>query len=152
MEPVEEALELFRQGFNCAQSVVGALGPSCGLDRETCLRIAAPFGGGLGRRGETCGALAGALMVVGLALGEADPSPEAKDRGYAPAARLVERFRAAHGSLACRDLAGCDMSTPEGLQAYRDRDLHHTLCPRFVGDAVRWAEEELTRRTRPQPG
>ena len=143
MGAADVAEDLMHQGFNCAQSVLGACGPALGMDRDTCLRLAAPFGGGFARAGETCGALSGALLVVGLARGVASPLPEDKERGYGPARDLVERFRQAHGALACRVLAGVDMSTPEGLQEYRDRGLHDTLCPRYVRTACRLLEELL---------
>lgn len=143
MDAADEAEVLMHLGFNCAQSVLAACGPARGLDREACLRMGAPFGGGLARAGETCGALTGALMVVGLARGVPSPLPEDKDRGYAPARVLVERFRQEWGSLACRDLAGVDMSTPEGLQAFRDRGLHDNLCPRYVRAACRLLAEVL---------
>jgi len=136
---------LMHEGYNCAQSVLVPHGPALGLDRATCLRLAAPFGGGMGRAGETCGALTGALMVLGLAHGVPSPLSEDKDRGYAPARQFIERFRQAHGSLLCRDLAGVDLSTPDGLQAFRDRGLHDNLCPRYVRTACRLLQDLLAR-------
>ncbi len=136
---------LMHEGYNCAQSVLVPHGPALGLDRTTCLRLAAPFGGGMGRAGETCGALTGALMVLGLAHGVPSPLSEDKDRGYAPARLFIERFRQAHGSLLCRDLAGVDLSTSDGLQAFRDRGLHDNLCPRYVRTACRLLGDLLPR-------
>ena len=71
------------------------------------------------------------------------PIAHTYDEALAHVADLVERFRQAHGALACRVLAGVDMSTPEGLQEYRDRGLHDTLCPRYVRTACRLLEELL---------
>jgi C_GCAxxG_C_C family probable redox protein len=146
MKAGDEAESLMLQEFNCAQSVLASCGPALGLDRDTCLRLAAPFGGGLARSGETCGALTGALMALGLACGVPSPLAEDKDRGYGPARELVDRFRQLHGTLLCRDLLGIDMSTPEGLQAFRDRGLHHSQCPRFVRSAAELVQEILARR------
>ena len=68
MSKAEVAVDCFEEGFNCSQAVVSAFAPELGLDRETALRVAAAFGGGMGRTGETCGAVSGALMVIGMQL------------------------------------------------------------------------------------
>ncbi|MDD2550794.1 MAG: C-GCAxxG-C-C family protein, partial [Bacteroidales bacterium] len=68
-DPVSEALELFKSGFNCSQAVLAAFSEECGISRETALKIACPFGGGIGGYGRTCGALTGGLMVIGLKYG-----------------------------------------------------------------------------------
>jgi len=140
---------MMHEGFNCAQSVLVACGPAYGLDRDTCLRLAAPFGGGMARSGEACGALTGALMVVGMARAVPSSAPEDKDRNYAEARVLVERFREELGSLSCRDLAGVDLATPEGLEAFRAQGLHDNLCPRFVRTACQLVDELLERDAPP---
>jgi hypothetical protein len=71
------AVACFEEGFNCSQSVLSPFAPTLGLDRETALRVAAPFGGGMGRTGETCGAASGALIAIGLRY--AQPSADDKD-------------------------------------------------------------------------
>lgn len=69
MDTLDQSLEYFKKGMNCAQAVLSALGPRLGLDRETCVKIAAPFGAGMARAQKTCGAVTGALMALGLARG-----------------------------------------------------------------------------------
>jgi C_GCAxxG_C_C family probable redox protein len=143
MRDEDRAEALMHEGFNCAQSVLATCGPALGLDRETCLRLAAPFGGGLSRAGETCGALTGGLMALGLVRGVPSPLPQDKEQGYAAGRALVERFRTAHGSLTCRVLCGVDLSTPAGLQEFRDRGIHDNLCPRYVRNVVAMVGEML---------
>ncbi|MBN2170923.1 MAG: C_GCAxxG_C_C family protein, partial [Candidatus Krumholzibacteriota bacterium] len=107
MRRIAAAARLFEEGFSCSQAVLAAFAPGLGLDRDAALRIAAPFGGGMGHQGETCGALAGAMMVIGLAHGRTRADDEAaKERAYALVAELRERFRAHGGHLLCRDLLG----------------------------------------------
>jgi C_GCAxxG_C_C family probable redox protein len=145
MSKADLASENFKQGFNCSQAVVSAFAPELGLDRETALRVAAAFGGGMGRTGETCGAVSGALMAIGLRYGQ--PTPEdkqAKEKTYEIAREFLDRFGALHGGcVKCRDLLGHDISTPEGLQTAREKDLFQALCPKFVRDAAEIVEQML---------
>ncbi len=135
--PGDRAVELFAQHYNCAQSVFGALGPGEGLDCETCLVVASAFGGGIARTGETCGAVAGALMALGVRAGGATlTDPEAKAKVYVEAREFMKRFRERHGGLTCRELLGCDIGTPEGQREMKERDLHHAVCEGLVRSAA----------------
>ncbi|HEY3397344.1 MAG TPA: C-GCAxxG-C-C family (seleno)protein [Armatimonadota bacterium] len=136
MTTTEQAREYFAGGYNCAQATLAAYAPEFGLDAEAALRLAAALGGGIARRGETCGALLGALLALGLAEGAADPSPEAKQRIYARAGELQRRFEERFGSWRCKELLDCDLSTPEGSQLAREKSFHTTVCPAFVAGAA----------------
>lgn len=145
----EEAVREFLAGFNCAQSVLAAAGPRLGLPREACLKVACAFGGGLARTGGVCGAVAGAFMAIGLRHGMVERGDEAsRDRTYALARELASRFGERHGSTLCRELLGCDIGTPEGLEQARRRRFHTEICPAFVRDACVILEEILERGTR----
>ena len=138
----ERALDLFARQFNCAQAVFAACGPDEWLDEARCLMLAGPFGGGIGRLGETCGAVIGALLVLGLRYGGPTVSdPSARAKLYERVREFVTRFKARNHSLVCRDLLGCDISTPEGWQQMQERRLHQTVCPSFVRGAVELLEE-----------
>ena len=127
MTKIEEAVAYFKDGFSCSQAIVAAYGPSVGLDRDTALKIASGFGGGMlfseqqlclhnmGRLAETCGAVTGAFMVLGLKFGSAASDRESKEAVCTRVREFAERFKAIHGSLLCRDLLGCDLNTSEGL-------------------------------------
>jgi len=144
MSNCEIARSSFLQGFNCSQAVFSTLATQFGIDRETALRIAGLFGGGIGRSGETCGAVTGALMVLGLKYSYIDPADaQAKEQAYGLAQEFLRRFQARHGTAMCKRLTGYDVSTPEGLQQAREQNVFHGVCPAFVCSAVEIAEEML---------
>ncbi|HEY3382309.1 MAG TPA: C-GCAxxG-C-C family protein [Vicinamibacterales bacterium] len=134
---VEAALGRFAEGYSCSQAVLTAFVPGFGLEADRALRLASAFGGGIARNGEMCGAVTGALMALGLARGKADNEEPSKAALYSLANDFLTRFREQHGSVQCRDLIGCSIGTPEGLQAARDRNVFKDVCPRLVGDAAR---------------
>jgi C_GCAxxG_C_C family probable redox protein len=138
---VSEAVDLFCAGCACSQAVLAAYGKPLGLDSESAMRIAAGFAGGM-RLGETCGAVTGAFMVLGLrhALDNGH-TPEGRAPVYARVVDFAERFKKRNGSLICRDLLGCDISTPQGMKQAQDRNLFKTTCVKMVRDASEILEE-----------
>lgn len=142
--PSESARQRFDANFNCAQAVFAAFAPQWGLTEEQALKLASPFGGGVARRGQVCGAVSGGLMALGLARGAHDPL--GKEAAYQLGQDFLRRFEALHGSLLCRELLKVDISTPAGHQQARDQGLFTRLCPLFVGDAARIVEEMLDER------
>ncbi len=147
MTNLERALELFAGHCNCAQAVLGAYGPDAGLALPDSLKLAAPFGGGLGRLGEACGAVTGALMVLGLRHGApAAADPAAKAALYDRVRAFAAAFKARHASIVCRDLLGCDLGTPDGWQQAQDRRIHETVCPQFVRTAAELLDADAEQR------
>ncbi len=140
------ALARFRQGYNCSQATLSAFAEELGLPLDAALRLAAPFGGGIGRQGEVCGAASGALMALGLRFGGTTPDKAGKEHAYALAAEFLRRFQERTGALHCRELIDVDMSTPNGLTDARARKVFTTLCPAYVQAAVEIAEELLAER------
>ncbi len=139
------AKENFERGYNCCQSVVLAYAQEIGLEDEIALRLAAPFGGGMGKLREVCGALTGIFMVAGLKSGYINPDADDKKAAhYALIQELAESFRQKNGSILCRDLIGEDYrpgdATPGKRTAayYEDRP-----CAGLIEDAVRMLEEKL---------
>ena len=142
-ERSEKAISFFKN-FNCAQSVIATCGPEFGLDQETALRVAGGFGGGMGRLGEVCGAVTGSFMVIGLEHGKScpeDDESETKEKAYALVYDFADRFRACNGSILCKELLGCDPSTPEGLAQAKEKGLFSDLCPKLVQSAVEILEQ-----------
>jgi C_GCAxxG_C_C family probable redox protein len=144
MSHVEKAVTCFKQGFMCSQALLTAYAPEMGMDQHTALKVSAAFGGGMGRMGEVCGAVTGAFMVIGLKYGRA----EVKDtKSHEKTNRLVkeftERFKARNGSIVCRELLDCDLSTEEGRKIFVDDKLRDKLCTKLVGDAAEIVEELL---------
>jgi C_GCAxxG_C_C family probable redox protein len=118
------------------------------LDQEAALRIAAAFGGGLARSGGPCGAMSGALMVIGLQHGMVSADlPQAKEHTYQIAQEFVEQFRAANGAVDCRDLLGHDMSTPEERQVIKEAGLTKAICPTLVQSATEILDKMLGTET-----
>lgn len=149
MNKVRCAVECFKSGFNCTQAILSTHAEDFGLDRETALKVAAGFGGGMGRMAGVCGAVTGAFMVLGLRHGATTADDkEAKERTYAFVREFAKRFEARHRSIVCRELLGCDIATAKGLQAAKDGNLFKTVCPMMVEDAAMILEEMLTS---PQP-
>jgi C_GCAxxG_C_C family probable redox protein len=140
----EAAVEMFKSGFNCAQSVLVTCGVKRGVDRGAALKMAGPFGAGMGRLGETCGAMTGAFMVIGLKYAKTKPEDDAaRDRGYELVREFARRFEELNGSITCRKLLGCELNTPEGMQRARDQELFKKICVKLVKDAVKITEELL---------
>jgi C_GCAxxG_C_C family probable redox protein len=139
-DQAERATELFQKGYNCAQSVIGAYAAELGVPEEIALRMAAGFGGGLGRCGEACGAVTGGVMVVGLRSGSAEAGPVAKHRAYEATQVFIEAFRARNGAITCRDLLGVDIGDQEAYQRAREEGRFKSICP----DLVRSAAELLS--------
>jgi C_GCAxxG_C_C family probable redox protein len=99
MDRLKIAMSRFADGFNCSQAVFAAFADDFGLDGETALKIASGFGGGMGRMAETCGAVTGAMMVLGLKFGSASPDQKAKELVYAKVKAFADCFKARNGSL-----------------------------------------------------
>jgi len=139
---IDVALSRFEEGFSCSQSVLSAFAPDLGLDADAALRVSAAFGGGMGRTGGTCGAVTGALMVLGLKYGATRADDKAsKEQTYALAREFIAKFEARHGATACAELLGVNISTPEAHSAARDAGLFKTVCPGLVASAVAILQE-----------
>ncbi len=141
----EVAVEMFMSGFNCAQSILYAYGPELGLGEETALKIATGFGGGMGGRGEVCGAVTGGILALGLKHGRGENQEKAvAQQAYAKTGELMAAFERAHGSCMCRTLlGGIDLRTPEGMQRFKDEDLHRKVCVGCVRTVGDWLATEL---------
>ena len=140
-DPVQIANDRFAQGFNCAQAVLSAFAAQAGISEESALRLASPFGGGIARQGQVCGALTGALMALGLQRGNS--TPQGKDETYRISQEFVQDFQERHGAILCRGLVGFDISTPEGLQAAREGKVFARVCPGLVNGAADMLAEIL---------
>ncbi|MBN1883113.1 MAG: C_GCAxxG_C_C family protein [Deltaproteobacteria bacterium] len=144
MTQSKNAQNMFLEGFNCAQSVFSTYGEGRGIDTNLARKIAEPFGGGMARLGEVCGAVTGALMVIGLKHGVTDAADgAARDRCYELVNRFAARFREKHGSIICRELVACDISDNDERLKAAERGVFGDLCPRLVEDAGLILEEIL---------
>lgn len=133
-----KALLYFNNRFNCAQSVFTTFGPELGLSEDECLRIATVFGAGMGKQQHVCGAISGALMVLGLKFGKALNDQEIKKEDTnEKAAQLLETFKLKHGSISCKDLLkGLNMNDDQELQKIQELGLFENNCENYIQDIV----------------
>jgi len=142
MDRAGDAHALMSAGrMNCAQAVLTAYCEQFGLERSLALKLTQGFGGGMGRMGETCGAVAGAYMVLGLAQKMCDDNPRQNmEMTYKLVQEFNQRFKEIYGSVICKELIGYDLSTLEGILEARNKKIFTTVCPDFVSDSVKILE------------
>lgn len=143
MSHKDEALSLFEKKYYCSQAVLAAFADECGISKEQALKTAGCFGGGM-RKGEVCGALTGALMVLSLMFGGTDPLDREELNKLTD--KMMEGFAAANGSYICNDLLGFDISKKEGADAAREKGLFKDFCPLMVASAVDILEEIIKQK------
>jgi len=106
---ISKAVELFKSGYNCSQSVVAAFADMYGFTEEQSLRMSASFGGGIGRMRQTCGAACGMFMLAGLETGAVNAKDrEGKAANYALVQELAQEFEKRNGSMVCAKLLGLE--------------------------------------------
>jgi C_GCAxxG_C_C family probable redox protein len=138
-ERSEKAVELFKDGFNCSQAVVGAFAKDIGLDEKTAFKIAAGFGGGVGRTGEICGALSGASIVAGMLYGATEGrDAESKAHTYEEIQRVIKVFKEKNAFVTCRELMNPPGQPDGDGPVYRKRQ-----CVSLVEDAVLAVEKVM---------
>lgn len=138
---IQRAVELFKSGYNCSQSVVAAFADLYGFTEEQALRMSASFGGGIGRMRQTCGAACGMFLLAGLDTGAVDAEDRAgKSHNYEVVQQLAEKFRAENGSLICAELLGLSTTVAHrDTQAEPRTDLYYKKrpCVEMVETAAR---------------
>ena len=139
-EKSEKAMELFKSGYNCSQSVLGVFCEELGLDFETAMKISSPFGGGMGRMREVCGTVSGMFMAAGLMFGTTDSSSKAEL--YKRIQDLAAKFKEQNGSIVCKELlAGVESSTSPTPSERTEAYYKKRPCVELVGDGVEIFEE-----------
>lgn len=148
VKKIDIAGELFGQGFNCAQSLLAAYGPDLGVKRDSALKLAGAFGGGIGRTGETCGAVIGALMIIGLRFSPLEPPHESENALYTAAERFMEKFKSRNRfhSVVCSELIGFRIHQKKGLNQ-KEKNIIKERCPQLVQNAAETIEEILNGKT-----
>lgn len=139
----EEVLEAFGEGYDCGQVIFHYWAKKLGLDGDLAYKISTGFGAGM-LQGETCGAVIGAYMALGLKYGYCEPGEEGEEKKVASImknaqfrGKLLEKYP----STMCRELLDADFSTKEGAQKIREKQLMTTFCPQLVADVIDILEE-----------
>ena len=138
----DESDKVYHSGFNCSQAVFVPFAKAHGLSEEIGFRIASSFGGGMGKMQETCGAVTGAFMAIGLKHGftKGDDNVQ-KEMVLARTKEFVARFRKEFGTLLCKELLGCDLNTAEGQKFHKDQNQRELICTKCVKFAASVVEE-----------
>ena len=143
MDHVTSAVQAFLDGYNCAQAVAVAFCDLTGMDKDLAARLASPFGGGMGRMREVCGAVSGMLMVTGILYGYDDPKATAAKRElYAQVQEMAGQFREEMGSIVCRDLLKNPPADPN--PSTRTAEYYSTRpCARMVAAAAKILDDYI---------
>ena len=138
----DKAIGSFRSGLNCAQAVLTAYSDNLSFDNSLALNISSGFGGGMGRLQETCGAVTGSFMVLGIYNGKKyNENTLKKEKSYSMIQLFSEKFKSIHGTTDCKSLLKCDLKTEEGQLFAKENHLFETLCERCISDSIMIIEE-----------
>lgn len=136
------AIQSFRSGMNCAQSVVNAYADRLNFDPDLAAGLSCGFGGGMGRLQQTCGALTGAFMVLGIHNSRLyTDRVELKNRTYTQVREINEKFAQSQGATDCRSLLGCDLQTDEGMQFHKDTNQSKMICEKCIAASIELLDE-----------
>lgn len=145
MSKIQRALELFKSGFSCSQAILAAFAPDFGLNQETALKLATGLGAGCGRTGQTCGAVTGAYLVLGLKHGRAAMEDvPAREKTYQLIQEFNRHFLAVHGSINCTELMGLNLGDPAQYKKAAEQELFRKICVELIKTSVGILEEILT--------
>ncbi|GAT64260.1 C-GCAxxG-C-C family protein [Paludibacter jiangxiensis] len=139
------AIATFQSGYNCAQSVLSTFSINFSLERDSLLKLASPFGSGIAKTQETCGAVTGALMAIGLKYGKGtNGTEEDKLISYALAQKLMTEFSRIHGCTNCKKLLNdLDMNNESEMAKIKELNLFNTNCINYIQTAVKLTDEIL---------
>ncbi len=132
-----EAVAAFNSGFSCSQAICTTYFQAYGIDRVTARKVSCGFGAGVARSGNLCGAVSGAIMVIGLAYGMARSGDVAsKEKTYRAVNDFLQEFKQRNGEVDCTSLIGFNLSDPSQLEMAKEKKVVMTRCPRYVKDAA----------------
>jgi C_GCAxxG_C_C family probable redox protein len=144
MKKTEKALSYFESGLNCSQSVLSVFALELGIDTPTAMKLSSGFGAGMGRLGETCGAVSGAFMAISLKYGNSTAAEtDKKEKAYQVIQDFHEKFRQIHHTSRCGELINCDLKTEEGQFFFQKNNLFEEVCMKCIETSVGLLEELL---------
>lgn len=146
-ERKEKALQLFKEGYNCSQSVFCAYADLFGVEPELAKQLTSSFGGGMGRMREVCGAMSGSFLLLGLRYPASDPADKAaKTENYASVQRVAGVFKSRFGSIICRELLDVKRQKESPVPSDRDAEYYAKRpCARLVVAAAEIVGKEMSR-------
>ncbi len=138
----ELAVNKFKSGYNCAQSMIYSFAEECGIDKSAALKLASGFGGGMGRTGNVCGAITGGILILGLMFGLGEGEDKSKQENIYKLVRdFIEKFKAKYGTIECRKLIDdIDLLIEEGQKRFKESGMINK-CYEYVENANRMIQE-----------
>lgn len=144
-ETIRIAEEYAERSHLCSESVLAALAKAQGVESPLIPRIATGFGAGVGRRGEVCGAVSGAVMGLSLAYGRDKGAPYTGGRRpYWYSSQLIDRFLEIHSGVRCFDILGLDLADPQDSERYDKQGCWRGICRDCIRDATGIAYDILS--------
>lgn len=144
MNNSEQAVKCFNDGFSCSQAVLSSSCEKYGLSKELAYKVSGAFGSGIAQLGETCGAVTGALMIIGLKYGKYEIADmESKEHTFACVKKYTDIFKQQFGSIKCQDLIKYDISNNSELLEARKAGVFQSICPKLIQKSVEIVESVL---------
>ncbi|MDP3397005.1 MAG: C-GCAxxG-C-C family protein [Methanoregula sp.] len=145
MTKSDEAMKIFSTGITCSASVFSVFARDLNLEEKMARKIACGFGAGISRTGNICGAVSGAIMVIGLKYGKEVPGDDggATEKTRALTRQFIQEFTHKHGSVKCTGILGHNLSVQAEYDGAAKANLFKTKCPACVRDAVEILERIL---------
>jgi C_GCAxxG_C_C family probable redox protein len=131
------ALKYFGKNYNCAQAVLRAVLEEKGMYMDEFPYLAAGLGGGVSHQGNTCGAVTGAVLAIGMITSQSALDVQGhKNRTYSYGEKFISQFKEGFDSIICRELTGIDISNPKELERGRESGIFEERCTEFVRKAA----------------
>ena len=144
MTKSDDAVASYKSGFTCSSAVFSTFSGELGLDPDTAKKISCGFGAGISKTGNICGAVSGAILVIGLKYGKIKQGDDpATEKTRALVREFIREFTARHGSVSCKELLGYNLNNPDEYAKAREAKLFFTKCPELVHDAAAILERLL---------
>lgn len=145
MSREKKAIQSFKSGNNCAQSVLSTYADLFPFDQNYVVSLASGFGAGMGRLQETCGAVTGSFMVLGLYNGTKYSNNEKRKEATNQLIQAFSKdFTAEFGTLRCKTLINCDLNTAQGQKEFKERKLNENVCQKCISSAVKLTNQLIT--------
>jgi C_GCAxxG_C_C family probable redox protein len=142
-----KAKSLFKEGFNCAQSVFVPFALKQNIDKKTALKMMSPYGGGISKTDHICGAVSGGIAAIGLNFGHTDAEDtESKQKCTAATQQFIRQFKNEYGSIYCTRLIGYNLSKNKENQEAEESGIFNIKCPLLVEAAASIVEEIIKDR------
>ncbi len=132
----------FKEGFNCAQSVIYHYNERLDIPVDTALKLASGFGAGIARTQNVCGAISGGVLVLNSIYGAGEnDNPEIRNRLYEKIQLLTDRFEKEHNTVNCKDLLdGCELQSEDGQKRFGEEKMINR-CYGYVDKVISILEE-----------